>query len=1158
MTTELNITQTLSFAIQQIFAESYWEKYIKLKNEFGNNPTEEQKILLKEEYISALEHGNSKKDNILEGGYAKLTKTLAEEAYTNYEVIDYIGNQSAGFSAILLKDIHSGEYTLSFRSTEYKEDFARDAFADTEIADNGFAFGQISEMEKFYQSLITGPNAKILPTEKLNISGYSLGGHLAYSFFVMHKDNVNHVYTQNAAGIGTIGTVGNDDKKFSNYNQQLTNANNRFTSIKDNFLTAIFGSSLANDLTVLNYQQILNSLTYYPNSVLSAGLTGNNKLLADAIALKITNLKSTTLSSKSMQEIYNLFYDGIQQSVLEKEYPNSNVDKNTIYQNSRYKLAISITKNEFNSAALPMFSNLINKFTANDGGSTENAIFDPDFFTTISGKGIEGILGGSDQNIVSTSNLHSERYDVFVEDQNEIVDWMGRIPLLDQATKKLNGDFGNTHSITLLIDSLRAQQVLVNIMPSITLQTSTDILSASSNQYASFHSGFSKSSFLEGLLGGRGKAIESDSISNLIDSLYRIFIKPQVGEPSISEVEFSRYPEYMGDILKREELHIKENLINNYIKTRNLNSLPQLEIKSLYDSLTNQTISSSEILTKALQNNNEGMAYRYALREMNNYVILNLDYSLVGLNNESELNLSKHSALWYKAKAEILVNNIYNNVNNIDFYNGAITGHGQITDKVAYRNLNYQKYGDFIFNIRLTSTAYKDIYVEGKLRNVTIFDTDIPQTIPTSGPPLSQNYVDTKYNDYIFMGNKNNNITLKGGTDTIETGNNNNFINAFSAINSTLNLSLYGNNTVLLGADYKGGTIYYKNQLLTVGLVQSNGTYQDQTYANISYEFTSGSNLKIKYLNVDNTFNTTEIIGYNRTLNQFGLTFNDSPQSYSAPTLIDLTDNVGNPYVNSAFATLTPPPGQLLNLSGIDYDTVMVESPYAYLYKEGGTSYKALTSDLPLFVEKMAPETYTLRAGMPEVKYYRPTDTLLINKNLDIFAYSIARSGDDLVLKGLASNNFSADTVFSTIKNYFKFDHSTGTGIYFRDAAGTALSQVTQAELMRYDVLSGDANNNDINGGNHSTLYGGLGGNDKITSGTQNTTFLTFQGSGSDVLVSGSGNNRFVFAAPVLNETYSVIKNIKSTDKIIFSPVESLSAIVSAPISSVSTALVPF
>ena len=31
MTTELNITQTLSFAIQQIFAESYWEKYIKLK-----------------------------------------------------------------------------------------------------------------------------------------------------------------------------------------------------------------------------------------------------------------------------------------------------------------------------------------------------------------------------------------------------------------------------------------------------------------------------------------------------------------------------------------------------------------------------------------------------------------------------------------------------------------------------------------------------------------------------------------------------------------------------------------------------------------------------------------------------------------------------------------------------------------------------------------------------------------------------------------------------------------------------------------------------------------------------------------------------------------------------------------------------------------------
>ena len=39
MTEAVNISQTLEFSIQQIFAESYWERYLKQKEIYRLNPT---------------------------------------------------------------------------------------------------------------------------------------------------------------------------------------------------------------------------------------------------------------------------------------------------------------------------------------------------------------------------------------------------------------------------------------------------------------------------------------------------------------------------------------------------------------------------------------------------------------------------------------------------------------------------------------------------------------------------------------------------------------------------------------------------------------------------------------------------------------------------------------------------------------------------------------------------------------------------------------------------------------------------------------------------------------------------------------------------------------------------------------------------------------
>jgi hypothetical protein len=116
---------------------------------------------------------------------SKFTATEATKFVEQWKVVEHISNTPTGFSGTLfqaLKDdlsqnIKAGDLVLSFRSTEFIDDAARDNEATNklEISEKGFAFGQLDDMETWYQSLkshklITGP---------LTVTGYSLGGHIA-------------------------------------------------------------------------------------------------------------------------------------------------------------------------------------------------------------------------------------------------------------------------------------------------------------------------------------------------------------------------------------------------------------------------------------------------------------------------------------------------------------------------------------------------------------------------------------------------------------------------------------------------------------------------------------------------------------------------------------------------------------------------------------------------------------------------------------------------------------------------------------------------------------------------------------------------------------------------------------------------------------------
>jgi hypothetical protein len=133
----------------------------------------------------------------------------AQAFVAQYQIIDHHANDATGFSATLLKDTTSNTYTLSFRSTEYQNqvdggDWERDGLpgAAGEIALDGFALAQLVSMERYYQELKTSGTLPVGAT--LNVTGYSLGGHLATVFTELHANEIAATYAFDGAGRGRM------------------------------------------------------------------------------------------------------------------------------------------------------------------------------------------------------------------------------------------------------------------------------------------------------------------------------------------------------------------------------------------------------------------------------------------------------------------------------------------------------------------------------------------------------------------------------------------------------------------------------------------------------------------------------------------------------------------------------------------------------------------------------------------------------------------------------------------------------------------------------------------------------------------------------------------------------------------------------------------
>ena len=397
------------------------------------------------------------------------TQVQAEQFTTQYEVVtqyrnDPLESGGTGFSATLFRNKTSpNEYTLSFRSTEFIDDAVRDSKATNrlEIKDLGWAFGQIAEMEAWYKNTLIGLGGPLVG-KNFNVTGYSLGGHLATAFNILRREEavasgtpnpITATYTFNGAGTGDLLN-----------GRRLTDLMSDFNQIRQNYLASPQWNALSESdrISIRNRAQ-LRVTEILAEQTRVNGLAGVTRAL---------NAPSSPA--------------GIQAS-LDYQIAALIVGRDTL-GSSNFPLPGGTNW----IPTSPVFASAADRF------ATMTEIV-----------GME--TGGFAPSFVSNSGIHyGSRQDIYIEDQPLT---RGTYNLAfnqgDLVANPSINDLGDTHSIVLLIDSLSLMAAMEKLAPNLTIETARQIYAAMSNASAVTQ------------IGSQGKA-EGDTLERMLDSLRKL------------------------------------------------------------------------------------------------------------------------------------------------------------------------------------------------------------------------------------------------------------------------------------------------------------------------------------------------------------------------------------------------------------------------------------------------------------------------------------------------------------------------------------------------------------------------------------------------------------------------------------------------------------
>lgn len=251
--------------------------------------------------LTALTDGNNRS--------SKFTPDLATQFIADgWVVAAHQSNTGTGFSGTLFKNTLTNELVLSFRSTEFIDDAVRDSQAtnDLEIKAGGFAIGQVADMENWFKVLNVDP--ALLQGKNFAVTGYSLGGHLATAFNILHETEgrITGTYTFNGAGVGRY-----------NSNESLRGIYERFEQSRHDASAAFTNSTVLGLYNSVRGQ--LGSILNPTSADISIALTTTDAAVQAAFTAAFANDPATALAIRDQGKLLSDALTRIKTILLEAE-----------------------------------------------------------------------------------------------------------------------------------------------------------------------------------------------------------------------------------------------------------------------------------------------------------------------------------------------------------------------------------------------------------------------------------------------------------------------------------------------------------------------------------------------------------------------------------------------------------------------------------------------------------------------------------------------------------------------------------------------------------------------------------------------------------------------------------------------------------------------
>ncbi len=423
--TSIEVSSSLKYANLQIAAEAFLIDPISGRSNFTG-----------ERLVAALEAGNDHA--------SKFPSVSAIQFESEWMVVAHQPNTSTGFSGTLFENKTTHELVLSFRSTEFIDDAVRDTQVTNKgIERTGWAFGQLADMQAWYKALSQagGP----LEGKSFVVTGYSLGGHLATAFPMLCA-GATAVYTFNGAGVGglrgeTLSSV------ITTFQTIWKNTGNNSGLFKEPKFAAIYREFIKNGALSVSSAALLK-------------VSNENKWLPEA-ALLYKAIEYVTDTQKEIARIATI--DGAVK-VSSQNIAGTGLD----YWLGVLKAAEStFSENTFQSTldrtaprgglSVPVF-NVYGEETANSLGNPSG--------------------------VANSQNHYGTDVPIFIESQPLL---RGFVALFAAWQYKLyndvkllvsnfnENDFGDSHSLVLLVDSLAVQDLFVRLAPEVTSKQLEDI-----------------------------------------------------------------------------------------------------------------------------------------------------------------------------------------------------------------------------------------------------------------------------------------------------------------------------------------------------------------------------------------------------------------------------------------------------------------------------------------------------------------------------------------------------------------------------------------------------------------------------------------------------------------------------------------------------------